>query len=209
MKKLYAGVLTALCTLGVLGGQAAQAQSSVLDRIKSSGVLRVGTKTDYRPFGYLDPKGNIVGLEPDLAADIARRLNVRLELVPVLTSNRIEFLQQGRIDVMIATLGVNDQRRKVVGYVEPFYYASGTDLIARKSAGVKRWEDLRNQNVCGVQGAYYNRPVAQKYGANIVAFPSSSEAENALLTGSCIEPPRVSRRLFSYSKAASFSALAS
>jgi len=186
MKKLYAGVLTALCTLGVLGGQAAQAQSSVLDRIKSSGVLRVGTKTDYRPFGYLDPKGNIVGLEPDLAADIARRLNVRLELVPVLTSNRIEFLQQGRIDVMIATLGVNDQRRKVVGYVEPFYYASGTDLIARKSAGVKRWEDLRNQNVCGVQGAYYNRPVAQKYGANIVAFPSSSEAENALLTGSCI-----------------------
>jgi len=187
MKTFYAIVLSALCTLGALGASApAQAQSSVLERIKSSGVLRVGTKTDYRPFGFLDPAGNIVGLEPDMAADLAKRLNVRLELVPVLTSNRIEFLQQGRIDVMIATLSINEQRRKVVGYVEPFYYAGGTSLLVRKSAGMTRWEDVRNQKICGVQGAYYNRPLAQKFGANIVAFPSSAEAENALLTGACI-----------------------
>jgi len=192
MKKFTATVLTALCTLGVLatsvGGQPAQAQgsSSALDRIKASGVLRVGTKTDYRPFGFLDPTGSIVGLEPDMAADLARRLNVKLELVPVLTSNRIEFLQQGRIDVMIATLSINEQRRKVVGYIEPFYYAGGTSLIVRKSAGMTRWEDVRNQKICGVQGAYYNRPLAQKFGAQIVAFPSSAEAENALLSGSCI-----------------------
>jgi len=190
MKKFTATVLTALCTLGVLGvsgsGQIAQAQTSALERIKAAGVLRVGTKTDYRPFGFLDPTGSIVGLEPDMAADIAKRLNVKLELVPVQTSNRIEFLQQGRIDLMIATLGVNDQRRKVVSYIEPFYYASGTSLLVRKSANVKRWEDVRNQKICGVQGAYHNRPMTQKFGAQIVAFPSSTEAENALLTGSCI-----------------------
>jgi len=163
----------------------ALAQSPVLDRIKKNGVLRVGVKTDYRPFGFLDTSGAVVGLEPDMASDAAKRLGVKLELVPVQTANRIEFLQQGRIDLMIATMGVNEQRRKIVGVIEPFYYAGGTSLLVRKGSGIKRWEDVRGRRICGVQGAYYNRPVTQKYGPNIVAFPGTTEAQNALLTNSC------------------------
>lgn len=186
MKKTLSLLLAAAATVGLLGASQAQAQSAVLDRIKSAGVLRVGVKTDYRPFGFLDPAGKVVGLEPDLAADMAKRLNVRLELVPVQTANRIEFLQQGRIDLMIATMSVNEQRRKVVGVIEPFYYAGGTGLLIRKNAGIKKWEDLDGKPICGTQGAYYNRGVAQKYGARIVAFPGNVEAQNALLTGSCL-----------------------
>jgi len=182
MKKFVAGVLV---LFGLISTAVAWAQSPALDRIKKEGVVRVGVKTDYKPFGHLDPSGRAVGLEADLAADIARRLNVKLELVPVQTANRIEFLQQGRIDLIIATMSVNDQRRKVVGVIEPFYYAGGTSLLTRKNSGIKRWEDVRGRAICGTQGAYYNRPVATKYGANIVAFPGSTEALNALLTGAC------------------------
>lgn len=182
MKRLLAGFVV---LFGVMATAMAWAQSPTLDRIKKNGVIRVGVKTDYKPFGYLDPSGRIVGLEVDLAADVARRLNVKLELVPVQTANRIEFLQQGRIDLMIATMSVNDQRRKVVGVVEPFYYAGGTSLLVRKNSPIKRWEDIRGRAICGTQGAYYNRPVSTKYGANIVAFPGSTEALNALLTGAC------------------------
>ncbi len=176
-------VVTGLA-LALLGSNAL-AQSPALDRIKKSGVLRVGVKTDYKPFGFLDPSGAIVGMEPDMARDVASRLGVKLELVPVQTANRIEFLQQGRIDLMIATMSVNDQRRKIVGVIEPFYYAGGTSLLVKKGSGIKKWEDIRGKDICGTQGAYYNRPTAQKYGANIVAFPGSTEAQNALLTGSC------------------------
>ncbi len=183
MRNLLISVFTALA---VMSASQANAQSPTLDRIKSSSVLRVGVKTDYRPFGFLDPTGKIVGIEPNLAADLAKRLNVRLELVPVQTANRIEFLQQGRIDVMIATLGVNEQRRKVVGMIEPFYYAGGTGLLVRKSANIKRWEDVRDKDICATQGAIYNRGVVQQYGAKLVAFPGTVEAQNALLTGSCI-----------------------
>ncbi|PWF22526.1 transporter substrate-binding domain-containing protein [Corticimicrobacter populi] len=186
MKKSFSTLLAAMAVTGILATGQAQAQSAVLDRIKNNGVLRVGVKTDYRPFGYLDPSGSIVGLEPDLAADMARRLDVRLELVPVQTANRIEFLQQGRIDMMIATMSVNEQRRKVVGVIEPFYYAGGTGLLIHKNAGIQRWEDIKDKPVCATQGAYYNRDIAQKYGARIVAFPGNVEAQNALLTGSCI-----------------------
>jgi len=183
MKKSFT-FLVALAIL-TIGGYA-HAQSVVLDRIKKAGTIRVGVKTDFPPFGFLNPAGQVIGLEPDMAQDVAKRLGVKLELVPVQSSNRIEFLQQGRIDLMIATLGVNDQRRKVLGYIEPFYYAGGTSLLVRKDAGIKRWEDIKGRDICATQGASYNRLTTQKYGPNLVAFPGNTEALNALLTGSCI-----------------------
>src|SRR5438309_1513601 len=101
------------------------AAADAVSDIKSKGVLTVGTKADYRPFGFLDPSGKIVGFEADLAAEIAKRLGVKVELVPVVASNRIQFLQQGKIDVMIATMSDTPERRKIVDIVEPNYYASG------------------------------------------------------------------------------------
>lgn len=165
-------------------GHASGAQT--LDKIKQRGTLIVGVNTDYRPFGYLDPSGAIVGMEPDLAKTIADDLHVKLEMVPVQAANRMEFLRQGRIDLILASMSYTAQRAKVIGMVDPAYYDGGTALLARTSAGLTSWEQLRGKPVCGTQGAYYNRPVAEKYGADIVAFPSISEAENALLNGSCV-----------------------
>lgn len=50
--------------------------------VKEKGKLVVGVKADYKPFGYTDPAGKIVGLEIDLASDVAKRLGVPIELVP-------------------------------------------------------------------------------------------------------------------------------
>ena len=100
----------------------AQAADGV-DAIKQRGTLIVGVKADYKPFGFRDPTGNVVGIEPDLAADIAKRLGVKLELVPVGASNRIEFLQQGKIDLLIATMSDKPERRRVVQAIEPLYYS--------------------------------------------------------------------------------------
>lgn len=168
----------------LVSGAVAEAES--LDRIQERGKIVVGVKNDYPPFGFVNPSGEIVGMEIDMARDIADRLAVELELVPVQTANRIEFLQQGRIDLILATMGDNEQRRRVVGIVDPNYYAGGTAILARKSAGLESWEELRGRDVCATQGAYYNRPVAEQYGANIVAFAGTPEALSALLTGSCI-----------------------
>jgi polar amino acid transport system substrate-binding protein len=146
----------------------------------------VGTKADYKPYGFRDPSGAIVGLEPDLAKDVADRLKVKLELEPVVSSNRMQFLQQGKIDLMLATMNVTDERRKIVGIVDPSYYASGVNVFAIKKAALKTWDQLKGQKICGIQGAWYNKEVAEKYGAEIVAFKGQTEAENALLQGNCI-----------------------
>ena len=54
--------------------------AQTLDKIRQRGVVAVGTKADYKPFGFRDPSGTIVGFEPDLAKDVADRLGVKLEL---------------------------------------------------------------------------------------------------------------------------------
>jgi polar amino acid transport system substrate-binding protein len=160
--------------------------AQTLDKIKQRGVLVVGTKADYKPFGFRDTNGGIVGFEPDLARDVANRLGVRLDLEPVVSSNRMQFLQQGKIDLMLATMNVTPERRQTVGIIDPSYYASGVNVLAVKKAAFKTWQGLKDQKICAIQGAWYNKVVAEKYGAEIVAFRGQAESETALLQGNCL-----------------------
>src|SRR5215510_9604161 len=176
---LAAAVAALIITTGSLSAQ-------TLDKVKQRGVLVVGTKADYKPFGFRDTSGAIVGFEPDLARDVASRLGVKLELEPVVSANRMQFLQQGKIDLMLATMNVTDERRKTVGIVEPSYYASRVNVFVNRKVALKRWEQLKDQKICGIQGAFYNKYVAEKYGADIVAFRGQNEAETALQQGNCI-----------------------
>ena len=171
---------------GLLFGVVATSRADVLDDIKARGTLVVGVKADYKPFGFRDPSGAIIGLEPDLAVDVAKRLGVKLELVPVVSANRMEFLQQGKIDLMIATMSDKPERRRVVQVIEPLYYADFVNVMLRKDAPVKTWEDLKGKKICGTTGAWYNKTVAEKYGAEIVSFDGSDKPLLSLKTGDCI-----------------------
>lgn len=161
------------------------AHADALDDIKAAGVLKVGVKADYKPYGFRDPSGEIIGIEPELAKDVADKLGVKIEYVPVVSSNRMQFLEQGKIDLMIATMTDKPDRRKVVDIVDPNYYSSGTNVLALKSLGLKNWEDLKGKPVCGIQGAFYNKATSQEYGATIVAFKGTAEAYAALKAGNC------------------------
>lgn len=176
--------VTAL-TVGV-ASSAAFAQST-LETIKNRGKIVIGVKNDYRPFGYVDPAGQIAGLEIDMAKYIALRLTGsehRLELVPVVAANRTEYLQQGRIDLVLATMTDTEQRRKVIDFSEN-YYASGTGLLTRKSNGIRGWDDVKGKKVCGIQGAFYNKPLAER-GIEMVNFQGTPEAYKALQDGRCV-----------------------
>ncbi len=186
MKRTFLGIFAAAIGFAfVLSASQAQAQNDRFKRVLERGTLVVGVKADYRPWGFRDSSGKLVGMEIDMANDVAKALGVKLELIPVQSSNRMQFLQQGKIDLMIATMSDKANRRKVVGVPDPNYYTSGTNVLAKKGA-VNKWEDLRGKPVCGKQGAFYNKIVAQRYGAKIVAFVGNSEAKQALRDGKCV-----------------------
>ena len=178
-------IKTPVTALAVSALSITSAAADILDTIKERGTLVVGVKADYKPYGFLDTSGAIIGIEPDLAKDVADKLGVAIEYVPVVSSNRMQFLEQGKIDLMIATMTDKPDRRKVVLIPDPNYYSSGTNILALKSLELKEWEDLRGKPVCGIQGAFYNKATSQNYGAEIVAFKGTAEAYAALRVGNC------------------------
>jgi len=162
------------------------AHADVLDTIKARGTLIVGGKGDYKPFGFREPDGKIVGFAVDLAQDVADRLGVKLEIVPTTAANMLQFLQQDKVDVIIAAMNDTPERRKVVSIVDPGYFASGANVMIQKAAKVTTWEALKGKKICGIQGAFYNKPVQEKYGADLVAFPTTAAAYSALKGGNCV-----------------------
>ncbi len=181
--RLLAALLFAIC-FSTVGGRNASADD--LATIKQRGTLRVGVKIDYPPFGFRSPSGEIVGIEPDLAAKVARRLGVKLELVPVTATNRIQLLEHSKIDLIIATMNNTMVRRWAVKMVKPYYYAAGYNIMVPKSMNLTSWAELKGKTVCGTQGAYYNYEAAADLGLHVTAFAGPAEALAALKQGRCV-----------------------
>ena len=185
IKSFLLGSLVCLFTLGSVVS-ATQCTNDVWNKVMKRGKVVVGVKADYKPWGYRSTSGELIGMEIDMAKDVAAAMNVDLELVPVQSSNRMQFLEQGKIDMMIATMSDRVDRRKIVGITQPNYYTSGTNIMSPKALGLSSWEDLRGKPVCGKQGAFYNKIVADRYGAKIIAFTGNAEAKQALRDKKCI-----------------------
>lgn len=188
---MFKKLLMMTAALGVaaaaaMPAEAAQCTNDVWKKVMERGKIIVGVKADYKPWGFRSESGDIVGMEADMAQDVADAMGVELEMVAVQSSNRMQFLEQGKIDMMIATMSDRPDRRKIVGIPLPNYYTSGTNVMSPKALGLKNWEDLRGKPVCGKQGAFYNKIVTERYGANVVAFTGNAEAKQALRDKKCI-----------------------
>jgi len=186
MKSFFAASTALALALSASVATAAECTNDTWNKVMERGKIVVGVKADYKPWGYRDTDGSLVGMEIDMAKDVAATMGVELELVPVQSSNRMQFLEQGKIDLMIATMSDRKDRREIVGIVGPNYYTSGTNLLAPKALKFAEWEQLRGKPVCGKQGAFYNQIVTERYGADIVAFTGNAEAKQALRDKKCV-----------------------
>jgi polar amino acid transport system substrate-binding protein len=185
MKKILFLLVGLMISLTMVFSSSVMAQDT-LAKIKERGEIVIGVKGDYKPWGFLDESGKNIGMEIDMANDIAKRLGVKPKFVVCQSGNRNEFLIQGKIDLILATMSDNPKRRQVLGIVEPAYYSGGTAIMTPKSYGFKKWTELKGKKVCGTQGAYYNRRVGELYGVEVVAFPGTAEGLTELLNGNCV-----------------------
>jgi polar amino acid transport system substrate-binding protein len=175
-----------LLPLLALSVQAAAHADATLDRIKSRGSLVVGVILSGAPFGYIDANTQQpAGLNIDLAKSLADKLKVKLETVTVTPPNRVQFLQQGKVDLLIANMQLNAERAEILGYVPTPYGEAGGGLITRKGSGISKWEDLKGKVVCVSQGSNYAKPLTEQYGANVKGLPGQPESLLALKGGSC------------------------
>lgn len=118
-----------------------QAQD-LLSKIKQSGRIVIGVKADYPPWGMLDSNNQPAGFEPDLAQMIGHALNAEVEFKTVTSANRFQKLNEGQVDMLIATVGDSMQRRQRVRMITPHYFRSGVTALTHKSNTVEKWTDL-------------------------------------------------------------------
>src|SRR5215471_15281470 len=134
----------------------AQDLPPVPEAIKKQGVLRVGVKCDYPPDGYLDAQGKPQGVEVSLAKQIAAYAfgsADKIELTCVTAANRIPSLQGGKIDLIIATLGVSAERAQVIDFSENYAWG-GSDVLVPKDSPIKSLKDFAGKNVIVMKGAW-------------------------------------------------------
>src|SRR5690349_14468047 len=84
----------------------------LLDTIKSRGSIIVGLEGTYRPFGYQDESGKLVGFEVDFANALAKELGVKADFQPTKWDGILAALESGRIDVVINQVTITDERKK-------------------------------------------------------------------------------------------------
>ena len=162
----------------------AQDLPALPDAIKKQGVLRAGIKCDYPPDGYLDVQGKNQGIEVSLAKQIAAYAfgsPDKVELVCVTAANRIPSLQGGKIDLIVATLGVSAERAQVIDFSNNYAWG-GSDILVDKDSPIKSLKEFAGKNVIVMKGAWQigwfekNVPTAQ-----LLKLDSISDGLQALL----------------------------
>jgi polar amino acid transport system substrate-binding protein len=183
VKRLLPAMLGALISLAACAGAQADA---TLDKIQQRHVLTVGVVLSGGPFGSIDPGTQKPrGLNVDLAQELGRQLGAEVQLVPVLPANRVQFLQQGKVDLLIANMEWTAERGEILGFVPTPFYRVGGSAALLKDSKITRWEDLKGQPVCTSQGSSYIKPLTE-LGVEIKAFKSSSESLLALRGNNCV-----------------------
>jgi putative glutamine transport system substrate-binding protein len=143
----------------------------------------VGVKTDFPPFGYKDPAGEIQGFDADLARCLGGTLfedEPGVERVPVTSGGRIPLLYSELIDVIIATMTITEDRQRVLDFSSP-YFVTGSMLLTRRDSSIQGVQDLAGKSVAVVEGAVQQNDLALiSPEAKLIAFKSLSEALQAL-----------------------------
>ncbi len=144
-------LVVAASVLMACGGGQTSSSRSVIDQVKQQGVVRVGVRTDDPPHSFIDQQGQLVGFDIDVANDIAKHWSVRLELVRADELTRISYLQNGKIDIAVASISKTRKRARSVDFSETYFWSKQSFLV-RKGA-ISRLSELVGKRVGADRGS--------------------------------------------------------
>lgn len=172
-------------------------ESGTLKKIKESGTITLGVRDSSIPFAYLDDKQTYQGYSIDLCMKIVAAVQKTLgvaqldvKMNPVTSSTRIPLMANGTIDLDCASTTNNLDRQKQVSF-SPTMFVSGSRLLAKKTANIKSFDDLKGKTVAATSGSTNLRQVTQlnnekSLGMSIVATKDPAEAFLMVETGRAV-----------------------
>lgn len=176
-----------LTLIAAIASLVAAAPSAVADKVEDiiqSGLIKVAVPADFPPFGSVGKDGRPEGYDIEVAKLVARDLGVRIELVPVTSPNRIAYLLTGKVDLVIASLGANPERAKVIAFTDayaPFYAGIFGDATTR----VEAVADLAGKTVGVTRGTIEDSELTRlaPKSATIQRFEDNDGTLSALASG--------------------------
>jgi putative glutamine transport system substrate-binding protein len=166
----------------------AATDSEAIAKIKERGKLLVGVKYDTRLFGLKDPaSGNVEGFDIDVSKAIAKKIlgdENAIELKEVTSKTRIPMLNNGEIDMVVATMTITEERKKEVDFSD-VYFQAGQSLLVKKGSPITGLDDVtKDTKILGSKGATSIKNIKEKVpGVTVLEFDNYQDAFSALKAG--------------------------
>ncbi|MEN6567295.1 MAG: transporter substrate-binding domain-containing protein [Veillonellales bacterium] len=166
-------------------------QAADIKAIKDRGVLKVGVKVDVPKFGFKDPAtGKVDGMEIDLAKAIAKKIlgdENKIDVQAVTAKTRGPLLDNGEVDLVIATFTITDERKQSYNFSDP-YFTDGVALMVKKNSGIQSLKDMNGKKIGVAQSATSKKAIqdaAAKDGVKVsfLEFGTYPEIKTALDSG--------------------------
>lgn len=172
---------------GAAGEESAKADDAVyrtLDEIKESGTINIGVFSDKNPFGYVDENGEYQGYDVYFAERLAQDLGVEINYVSTEAASRIEYLQTGKVDIILANFTVTDERKEEVDFALP-YMNVALGVVSPDSNVIESLDDLTPDDaVIVISGTTAETYLTKNYpDITLQKYDSYAAAKTALENG--------------------------
>jgi glutamate transport system substrate-binding protein len=164
-------------------------EGTTMARLNEAGSIKIGTKFDQPGFGLQNPSTNQPeGFDVEVAKIIAAKLGISgddIEWVEAVSANREQFIQNGDVDMVVATYTINDERKKLIDFAGP-YYVAGQDIMVASGnpEKIEGPDDLAGKDVCSVEGSTPAQNIRDNYpDAKLTLFDVYSKCADALGNG--------------------------
>lgn len=191
MKKIFYVLLALILTLAVFTGCNSNDKETASDKklyrtveeIKESGTVKIGVFSDKNPFGYVDENGDYQGYDVYFAERIAKDLGVEIEYVATDPASRVEYLESGKVDIILANFTVTDERAEKVDFALP-YMKVALGVVSPDGALIKSPEELNGKKLIVAKGTTAETYFSENYPeVELLKFDQYTEAYNALIDG--------------------------
>jgi len=158
MKHFRMSTAFAVAAVAFAVGAEAQELTGTLKKIKDTGTITIGHRESSIPFSYLDDKQQPVGYAMDLCMKVVDAVkaelklpNLKVNLQPVTSGNRIPQLQAGNIDIECGSTTNSVERQKQVSF-GPTYFVINVTAAVRKGSGIRQLADLNGKTISTTSG---------------------------------------------------------